>query len=80
MEQSSIVFQPRAHFPFQQVFANLLRYRQYQKEYPAINLLDAQKGQCSQPIALNIVSNKASWHLPLKANPAKGIIGTILDN
>ena len=62
------------------MFYQLLQYKKQSHEFPAINHLDAQKGQFSQPIALNIVSNNTSWHLPLKSSPAKGIINTILDN
>lgn len=76
---SPIVFTPRPHYQYIEVFQRLLLYRQYQGKFPSISELDSFKGSEIQPISLNFVSQKMSWHIPLNETESGQLINTFMD-
>jgi hypothetical protein len=54
-------------------------YRAHFKKNPTINELDVQKGNMTQPISLNVVSTKLTWHITVAPIESGKLIGAFLD-
>ena len=70
---------PKPFYRFEELFAYLLQYQAHKNKALSFGELDFLSGDSTQPLSLNFISHKKTWHVPLTNFECHRMFLTMLD-